>query len=42
MSNSVIEILDRGFDKFTPRTSYDFFTVKERPRKNVKHKLIGY
>ena len=42
MSNSVIEILDRGFEAFKPRPAYEFFTIKERPRKIVTHKLTGY
>ena len=42
MANSVIEILDRGFDEFKPRPAYDFFTIEERPRKKLTHKLTGY
>ena len=42
MSNSVIEILDRGFDSFVPRQAYEFFTIKERPRNIVTHKITGY
>ena len=42
MSNSVIEILDRGFDSFVPRQAYEFFTIKERPRKTITHKITGY
>ena len=42
MANSVIEILDKGFDKFTPRESYEFRTIGKRPRKYITHKLTDY
>jgi len=42
MANSVIEILDKGFAEFKPRPAYDFFTIEDRPRKKLTHKLTGY
>ena len=42
MAETVIEVLDRGFDNFKPRSVYDFFTIAERPKKIIKHKLTGY
>ena len=42
MADSVIEILDRGFESFTPRPAYDFFTIEKRPSKKLTHKLTGY
>ena len=42
MSESIIEVLDRGFNSFNPRPAYEFYTIKERPRKKVTHKLTGY
>ena len=42
MSKRVIEVLDKGFDKFIPRKSFDFFTIEDRPAKYIEHKLTGY
>jgi len=42
MSNRVIEVLDKGFDNFKPRSSFDFYKVEDLPRKYIKHKLINY
>jgi glycosyltransferase involved in cell wall biosynthesis len=42
MAKTVIEVLDKGFDNFKPRSVYDFFTIEERPKKIIKHKLTGY
>ena len=42
MCSRVIEVLDKGFDNFIPRKSFDFFTVEDRPAKYIEHKLTGY
>lgn len=42
MSNKVIEVLDNAFDKFKPRTSFNFHTIKDLPRDYIQHKLTGY
>lgn len=42
MCKRVIEVLDKGFDKFIPRKSFDFFTIEDRPAKYIEHKLTGY
>ena len=42
MAETVIDVLDRGFNNFKPRSVYDFFTIAERPKKIIKHKLTGY
>jgi len=42
MANRVIEVLDNGFDKFIPRSSFDFYTIEDRPAKYIEHKLTGY
>jgi len=42
MSNRVIEVLDKGFENFIPRASFDFFTIEDRPAKYIEHKLTGY
>ena len=42
MCMRVIQVLDKGFDKFSPRSSFDFYTIEERPTKYIKHKLTGY
>ena len=42
MSNRVIEVLDKGFKKFTTRKVYDFYKIGDRPAKYIEHKLTGY
>jgi len=42
MANRVIEVLDKGFDNFNPRPSFDFFTIEDRPARYIEHKLTGY
>ena len=42
MSKRVIEVLDKGFDKFIPRKSFDFLTIEDREAKYIEHKLTGY
>jgi len=42
MSNRVIEVLDKGFKKHTPRKVYDFYKIGDRPAKYIEHKLTGY
>ena len=42
MCSRVIEVLDKGFNNFIPRKSFDFFTVGDRPAKYIEHKLTGY
>ena len=42
MSNRIIESMDKGFDKFEPRPTYDIIKVGESKSKFVPHKLTGY
>jgi glycosyltransferase involved in cell wall biosynthesis len=42
MANRVIEVLDIGFDKFTPRQAFDFHKIEDRPANYIEHKLTGY
>jgi len=42
MSNKVIEILDRGFEEFIPRTTFDVYKIEDRKSKYIEHKLTGY
>jgi len=42
MCQNVIETIDRGFEEFKPRKSFDFFTIEDKPRKYSPHKLTGY
>ena len=42
MSNKVIEVLDRGFEEFIPRTTFDVYKIEERKSKYIEHKLTGY
>ena len=38
----VIEIIDKGFEDFKPRESYDFYKVEEVEPNYIKHKLFDY
>lgn len=42
MSNAIIKYVDKTIDTFTPRPSYDFMMIDERPSKYVEHKITGY
>ena len=42
MVGTVIETLDKGFDNFIPRESYEFFTIDKKPKKRILHKTTGY
>ena len=42
MCDNIIESIHEGFDRFVPREKFDIIKVETRPRKQVKHKLIGY
>jgi hypothetical protein len=42
MSIRFMEVIDKAFEKFTPRTSFDFHTIEDRPAKYIEHKLTGY
>ena len=42
MAQNIIETMDKGFETFTPRTTYDFYTIEDRPQKYVSHKITGY
>ena len=40
MCENVIDSMNEAFEKFVPRTRYDLYTVTDRPKKYVNHKLI--
>ena len=42
MSIRVIEVLDKAFEKFTPRSSFDFYKIEDQQAKYVEHKITGY
>jgi hypothetical protein len=42
MAQNIIEVMDKGFENFTPRTSFDFYKIEDRPVKYVPHKIAGY
>ena len=42
MAQNIIEVIDKGFENFTPRKSFDFYKIEDRPVKYVPHKLTGY
>ena len=42
MAQNIIETMDKGFESFTPRPSFDFHTIADRPQKYVSHKISGY
>ena len=42
MCNNIIESIEEGFDKFTPRTAFDIIKVEDKKQETVPHKIIGY
>ena len=40
MCENVIDSMNEAFETFVPRTRYDLYTVTDRPKKYVNHKLI--
>jgi len=40
MCENVIDSMNEAFEAFVPRTRYDLYTVTDRPKKYVNHKLI--
>lgn len=42
MGVNVIKTLDRGFEQFKPRPSFDFIKIEDRPKRYIKHKIYGY
>lgn len=40
MCENVIDSMNEAFEKFVPRTRYDLYTVTDRPKKYINHKLI--
>ena len=40
MGKNIIKYIDRTFQEFTPRTSYDIIKVKDVERKYVKHPIV--
>jgi len=43
MGQNVIETLDKGFDEFVPRKSFELYTIGEFKKDNkITHKLINY
>ena len=42
MCKNIIEVLEKGFTEFKPRKTFDFFKIKDRPRKHIPHKITGY
>ena len=42
MCSNIARCMDKAFDKFEPRKSFDIIKVGERPSKYVNHKLTGY
>ena len=42
MSKTIQDIMDEGFETFTPRPAYEIFKAEDRPSKYIQHKLTGY
>lgn len=42
MSKNIARCMDKAFDNFTPRPSYDVFRVDFQSPKYIEHKLTGY
>jgi glycosyltransferase involved in cell wall biosynthesis len=40
MGRNIIKYIDRTFQEFTPRTSYDIIKVKDVEKKYVKHPIV--
>ena len=42
MCKNVIETMDEGLEKFTPRKRFDIIKVEDRKSRYIEHKLTGY
>lgn len=42
MCNNFIKICNQGFEKFVPRSKYDFFKVSDQQKFTPKHKIFNY
>ena len=42
MGERIIEVMDRGFDNFTPRSEFDIVKVENYVKDKVTHKLTDY
>lgn len=42
MSIRVMEVLDKAFEKFIPRSSFDFYKIEDQQARYVEHKITGY
>jgi len=42
MGKRLIEVMDQGFDKFTPRSEFDIVKIKDYAKPKVSHKLLDY
>lgn len=42
MSKNISRCMDKAWDNFTPRPSFDLIKVGDRPSKYVNHKITGY
>ena len=42
MGERIIEVMDRGFDNFTPRSEFDVIKVENYVKDKVTHKLTDY
>ena len=42
MSKNISKSMEKAWDNFKPRPSFDLIKVGDRPSKYVEHKLSGY
>ena len=42
MGSRIIEVLDKGFESFTPRPEFEIIKVEDRSPEKVKHELLNY
>lgn len=42
MTNNIVKCMNKGFDNFKPRNSFEVIKIKNIEPKKIQHKLIGY
>ena len=42
MGDRIIEVMDKGFDNFTPRSEFDIIKVENYVKPKVTHNLLDY
>ena len=42
MTNNIVRCMNKAFDNFTPRKSFEVIKIKNLEPKKIQHKLTGY